>query len=342
MDMKKILQAFDGASTKPVGGSHDMKKFLSVVTESTNRQSVAEQMITQEYSKPKVKQGNGIIKKYFENVQHELHEEAQEELTQRKQIIAEKTQRVLEKMKKAEAPKPRNFVAKNATTGGAGAHKDKKKAVKQGDVKHKGKALDIAEINLGSYRKKATMDRAMHQIDNVFGDPEKKAHHQHKIAQRSAGLNRADSRVEKKMKAMPKPVPEPVDKAVLHARLAALEKEFDPHYEYSDDHKVWSHHKGIDQSIQRIKRQLRSVDEEFGSTIQKVVNKVGDTLANALPQDMRPFDNQTAAKNSAAQRPSKESVSEGDEDPCWSNYHMVGTKKKRGRTVPNCVPNKKG
>lgn len=35
--------------------------------------------------------------------------------------------------------KPRNFVAKNAkaTTSGAGAHKDKKKAEKQGDVKHK-------------------------------------------------------------------------------------------------------------------------------------------------------------------------------------------------------------
>jgi hypothetical protein len=37
--------------------------------------------------------------------------------------------------------KPRNFVAKNAmkTTSGAGAHKDKKRAEKQGDVKHKNK-----------------------------------------------------------------------------------------------------------------------------------------------------------------------------------------------------------
>jgi hypothetical protein len=26
------------------------------------------------------------------------------------------------------------------------------------------------------------------------------------------------------------------------------------------------------------------------------------------------------------------------EDPCWNNYEMVGTKKKNGRTVPNCVP----
>ena len=33
--------------------------------------------------------------------------------------------------------KPRNFVAKNSKTAGAGAHKDKKRAEKQGDVKHK-------------------------------------------------------------------------------------------------------------------------------------------------------------------------------------------------------------
>jgi hypothetical protein len=26
------------------------------------------------------------------------------------------------------------------------------------------------------------------------------------------------------------------------------------------------------------------------------------------------------------------------EDPCWKGYEMVGTKKKRGKTVPNCVP----
>ncbi len=35
------------------------------------------------------------------------------------------------------ASKPRNFVAKNQKTAGAGAHKDKKKAEKQGDFKHK-------------------------------------------------------------------------------------------------------------------------------------------------------------------------------------------------------------
>lgn len=30
------------------------------------------------------------------------------------------------------------------------------------------------------------------------------------------------------------------------------------------------------------------------------------------------------------------------DDPCWKGYHMVGTKMKNSREVPNCVPGKKG
>jgi len=44
---------------------------------------------------------------------------------------------LLSEERAAVPPKPRNFVAKNAKMGGAGQHKDKKKAEKQGDVKHK-------------------------------------------------------------------------------------------------------------------------------------------------------------------------------------------------------------
>ena len=49
------------------------------------------------------------------------------------------------KTKKVEPTKPRNFVAKNAVQSGAGAHKDKKKAAKQGDVKHRQKVVDEAD-----------------------------------------------------------------------------------------------------------------------------------------------------------------------------------------------------
>lgn len=53
---------------------------------------------------------------------------------------------IIAEAKKQEAPKPRNFVAKNATTSGAGAHKDKKKAEKQGDFKHKKQAVPMDEM----------------------------------------------------------------------------------------------------------------------------------------------------------------------------------------------------
>jgi len=33
-----------------------------------------------------------------------------------------------------------------------------------------------------------------------------------------------------------------------------------------------------------------------------------------------------------------ESLKDPKDNPCWKGYHPVGTKKKNGRTVPNCVP----
>jgi epoxyqueuosine reductase QueG len=33
-----------------------------------------------------------------------------------------------------------------------------------------------------------------------------------------------------------------------------------------------------------------------------------------------------------------EGLRDPKDNPCWKGYHPVGTKKKAGRTVPNCVP----
>jgi hypothetical protein len=53
---------------------------------------------------------------------------------------------IIEESKQSKEPsKPRNFVAKNAINTGAGAHKDKKKAEKQGDIKHKKQAIPMDE-----------------------------------------------------------------------------------------------------------------------------------------------------------------------------------------------------
>ena len=31
-------------------------------------------------------------------------------------------------------------------------------------------------------------------------------------------------------------------------------------------------------------------------------------------------------------------MTEGEDGPCWKGYKAIGTKKKKGKTVPNCVP----
>ena len=39
--------------------------------------------------------------------------------------------------------------------------------------------------------------------------------------------------------------------------------------------------------------------------------------------------------------PPKKSTAKKNADPCWDGYEKIGTKKKGGKTVPNCVPEKK-
>ena len=128
--MKKILQALDGASTKPVEGSNDMKKFLSVVKEADagqpptgvnyevnylqkivngeggrallspeTAQAAPTQTLSQHYqSNPNVREGktgNGLIKHYFESVQSE----AQQAFDQRRAKIKEQARRIAQRMR---------------------------------------------------------------------------------------------------------------------------------------------------------------------------------------------------------------------------------------------------
>lgn len=57
---------------------------------------------------------------------------------------------LMEAVNKLTPPKPRNFVAKNAAKSGAGAHKDKKKAQKQGQFKHKKLMVPMESATAGA------------------------------------------------------------------------------------------------------------------------------------------------------------------------------------------------
>jgi len=152
------------------------------------------------------------------------------------QILESKT------ISKVPATTPRNFVAKNAKTGGAGAHKDKKKAVKQGDTKHKKKEMELAEghrivpgIDKERYQERPGLEGPFHAKNGkvVYYDPREG-------------------------------------------------KYYDPDSDFYIDHDDWA-----------------AMNEESSNIIQQVATKIGDTLATALPQEYRPFDNQTAANNTA-------------------------------------------
>jgi len=48
----------------------------------------------------------------------------------------------------------------------------------------------------------------------------------------------------------------------------------------------------------------------------------------------------SAKKAAPKKAASKKSTSKKTADPCWDGYEKIGTKKKAGKTVPNCVPEK--
>jgi hypothetical protein len=121
MDMKKILQTMDNASSKPVEGSDNMKQFLSIVTEAANPHKVTlpVQMAMQHYAEPVVAQPKTIkeVKKsamsnmlyqYYTTAEKELAEEA----TTKKAVISEQARRIADRLLEKDLGKHNN-----ATTG---------------------------------------------------------------------------------------------------------------------------------------------------------------------------------------------------------------------------------
>lgn len=98
MDMKKILQAMDGVSTKPVEGASDMSKFMSIVTEGANPHKVAlpVQMAMQHYSKPveKKQPKTSMIGKYFAEAEELINAKQEEKKTHLRQYASMIAERV--------------------------------------------------------------------------------------------------------------------------------------------------------------------------------------------------------------------------------------------------------
>jgi hypothetical protein len=154
MDMKRILQAMDGVSTKPVEGANDMKKFLQVITEGANphKVSLPVQMAMQHYqqqSEVTVETKSPIrtsVNKYFREVEQEFNEQQ----NQKRQLINQYAQTIAERvLMKESVLSEKSTTEKQARTMAAAAHNPefaKKVGIKQSvakefNQKDKGTAL---------------------------------------------------------------------------------------------------------------------------------------------------------------------------------------------------------
>ncbi len=281
MDMKKILQAIDGASSKkPAGGSSEMKQFLQIVEGKgpLNRLTAAESLAMQAAEQKKtittpvlnVKEDAkpSMIGKYFKTIQEELleaetrHKERARQLAERvveRVTIGQETppgiNRLTGKPQEPELSSP--APANSAPMAGAELPKAEKVDGLRTDnmtVTVNGEALPAFMLGPTDPR-----PRGGQRIAIPYG----------MLGIRSIGNATG---------------------IIAGGRVYILPAGQQEQYTYKD--------------IAEMAR--------LGLTNEEIANKLGFDLTEGLKD---PKDN-----------------------PCWKGYKPVGTKKKGGRTVPNCVP----
>ena len=76
----------------------------------------------------------------------------------------------------------------------------------------------------------------------------------------------------------------------------------------------------------------KPVDHMSNTTLDEMYHNKAANLTEGTIEEQRKLREKNKNKNKKSGPPKK--------GPCWKGYMMVGTKKKGGRTVPNCVPKK--
>jgi hypothetical protein len=289
MDMKRILQAMDTASTKPVEGVSDMAKFVKVIAEAntlteskdrkTNRLTAAEAIAVQHYTQKRpditspvlnVREGAtpSMIGKYFKQVEQELDESAERSKERAHQLA--------------------KIVAKNINEGSRLNEKSKSQAQFR---------TMAAVANNPEFAKKVGIKPS---VGKEFHKADKKQDY----------------------KKLPKKVKEAegTPEGVPH-----LTKELLTHI-VQQSGKEGAH--AVVKSL------------EWGDGASKELLHL---IIDDLKDDIKGMDEASSPAQQAAIAISKKKEKKADEslksdNPCWKGYHPVGTKKKGGRTVPNCVP----
>lgn len=322
MDMKKILQAMDGASTKPVEGASDMKKFVSIIQEGANPHKVTlpVQMAMQHYQQPAPvkKPRPSLVDKYFSQVENEqLQEKAHKRqlVNQYASIIAErvrlKESKLLSELSNEKLGQYKKAAGTQASAADKAGDYEKgnkrfkgivKATIKQGENDAKKGVAENFDAQAAA-SKEAEIRRLKAQLKN----PNNSFDDHYKITrqiQKLIGMHTDDSVLGKDVA---EGVENPMDAVSLDIPLLIRL------FEYArEDAKT-------DMDLHNVAERLIAMSSQ-GYTLsmddyEAIVG--GDTMSEARKI-----------------KPKRKT------DPCWSDYKQVGMKKKGGKQVPNCVPKK--
>jgi hypothetical protein len=297
MDMKRILQALDNSSTKPVEGADDIKKALSIVTEGANPHKVAlpVQMAMQHYSKPIVTaEKKSLLKKYFAETEDRIAEELAEEQELKSQRLKMYSQEIANRVLMKESVVNEKSVShKQARTMAAAAHNPefaKKVGIKQSVAKEFNKA-DTDTKQLSQAMKKKVSEAPI----DMTSDPNDPTVYGHEKANPMSLKGRIMS---------------------ARAQLKELAQLAD-----SDDLVTWEritqlHKGGMFMGLAQNLEQIRHGIEELAAKRRK-----GGVQSRGIDKNIG------EAKQKGV-----------DGKACWDGYKRMGTKKKGGKTVDNCVP----
>ena len=326
--MKKILQAIDGASTKPVEGTSDMKRFVSIIQDSNKEQQVLNeganphkvslpvQMAMQHYQKPVAKKPDrpALIDKYFEQVQEEQLQEKKE----RRQLINQYAQTIAERvmMREGKWHTSPSGVRTNMSPS------DDDYEINYG--KHGAAALDeVSKETLKSYVKKNKEDTVQRASSDSYksgaaGDRYNKADVTHKDQQREKGMDRALNKLAKENFN-----PQLSDNPMFHPGPGGPGM-------------MPTEGEGDKEGLPHLTRELllhivQQIETEGAHAIVKSL-EWGDGASKELLQLIK----QDLSKHVAVHE-SKTIKAKTKSDPCWTGYHQVGMKKKGNKMVPNCT-----
>lgn len=327
MDMKKILQALDNASSKPVEGSNDIKRSLEIINEGANphKVSLPVQMAMNHYQEPKkvTETKNSLFKQYVVEAEEDFN--AQHALEQQRILMY--SRKIANRVMESKRPEQDPRFAQSAI---------------QKEIKDLTQSLEEAQHALAkakeinrSIRYDDTVTNIILQIievgESVGLDRSHFQYAESNIVEAYNGVESAIIELEEPFTYLISEIEDRIEN--LGYDLEDLQQGKPIDLSESVEHNPTDI---VRLDIPLMIRLLEYAREDAKTDMD--LHNVAEMLIN-LSADGKTLTMDQYDQIVGDQKLLPQLTNEGD--PCWKGYRQLGTKMKNNRRVPNCVPTKR-